>query len=149
MKSSVFCGDVRVPECADSATRAPVYQPRVGEGLEVTRSGKSRDINCYVRGTEGTFLTLTVGLSPIIQAGIKMSSVHKRPAPEEIDNPAMNVMMTPLRSDTTGKEVPFWASDHKSSTVMPEKTAVPSSPRWGKCRCPPNVNFWAPPTLSG
>ncbi|KAM6147531.1 LOW QUALITY PROTEIN: death-inducer obliterator 1-like [Erethizon dorsatum] len=75
---------------------------------------------------------------PSMQAGIKMSFVHKRPAPDEIENPVKKVMVTPPRGDTLGKEAAgesstaSWASDHKSSAVMAEKTAAPSPPRWAE-----------------
>ncbi|KAM6147526.1 LOW QUALITY PROTEIN: death-inducer obliterator 1-like [Erethizon dorsatum] len=73
---------------------------------------------------------------PSMQAGIKTSFVHKRPAPDEIENPAKKAMVTPPRGDALGKEVAgesstaSWASDHKSSAVMAEKTAAPSPPCW-------------------
>ncbi|KAM6147813.1 death-inducer obliterator 1-like isoform 2-T2 [Erethizon dorsatum] len=73
-----------------------------------------------------------------VQAGIKISSIHKRPAPERKENVAKKVMVTPPRSDTVGKEAacesstPSWASDHNYNAVKPENTAAPSPPRFCK-----------------
>ncbi|XP_013373688.1 PREDICTED: death-inducer obliterator 1-like [Chinchilla lanigera] len=92
---------------------------------------------------------------PSVQAGITVSSLHKRPASEETENPAKKVMATPSRWEDMVKEAasksstPSWARDHKASAMVPEKTAAPSPPHWGKCRCPPDVSLWAPHTLSG
>ncbi|XP_013362887.1 PREDICTED: death-inducer obliterator 1-like [Chinchilla lanigera] len=75
---------------------------------------------------------------PSVQAGITVCSVHKRPAPEETENPAKKVMATPSRGNEMGKEAagesstPSWARDHKASAMVPEKTAAPSPPHWGK-----------------
>lgn len=77
-----------------------------------------------------------------VQAGIKISSVHKRPAPERKENTAKKVMVTPPRSDTLGKEAacesstPSWASDHNYNAVKPDNTAALSPPRFCKCRYP-------------
>ncbi|XP_013000093.1 death-inducer obliterator 1 isoform X2 [Cavia porcellus] len=73
-----------------------------------------------------------------VQAGIKISSVHKRPAPERKENTAKKVMVTPPRSDTLGKEAacesstPSWASDHNYNAVKPDNTAALSPPRFCK-----------------
>ncbi|XP_021110858.1 death-inducer obliterator 1-like isoform X2 [Heterocephalus glaber] len=75
---------------------------------------------------------------PSVQAGMKMSSVHERPAPEEAEPPAKKVTVTPLGSDSMGKaaasesSTPSRAGDHKCSAVTPEKPAAPSTPCWGQ-----------------
>ncbi|XP_012885825.1 PREDICTED: death-inducer obliterator 1 [Dipodomys ordii] len=62
-----------------------------------------------------------------VQVGIKISSVHKRPAPDKKENPAKKVMVAPPRSEASGKEAacesstPSWASDHNYNAVKPEK----------------------------
>uniref|UniRef100_A0A250Y757 Death-inducer obliterator 1 n=1 Tax=Castor canadensis TaxID=51338 RepID=A0A250Y757_CASCN len=67
-----------------------------------------------------------------VQAGIKMSSVHKRPAPEKKENSAKKMMVAPPRNESTGKEAtyesstPSWASDHNYNAVKPEKLVAPS-----------------------
>uniref|UniRef100_A0A8C5LE81 Death-inducer obliterator 1 n=1 Tax=Jaculus jaculus TaxID=51337 RepID=A0A8C5LE81_JACJA len=61
-----------------------------------------------------------------VQAGIKISSVHKRLVPEKKENPLKKVVVAP-RSETLGKEVtcesttPSWASDHNYNAVKPEQ----------------------------
>lgn len=67
-----------------------------------------------------------------VQAGIKISSVHKRPAPETKENPAKKVAVAPPRGEAMGKEAPSestpsWASDHNYNAVKPEKSAALSS----------------------
>uniref|UniRef100_A0A8C6WA01 Death inducer-obliterator 1 n=1 Tax=Nannospalax galili TaxID=1026970 RepID=A0A8C6WA01_NANGA len=72
------------------------------------------------------------------QAGIKISSVHKRLAPEKKENPVKKVMAAP-RSETSGKEVtcesttPSWASDHNYNAVKPEKPTTLSPTLLSKC----------------
>ncbi|XP_047397513.1 death-inducer obliterator 1 isoform X2 [Sciurus carolinensis] len=69
-----------------------------------------------------------------VQAGIKLSSVHKRPAPEKRENLAKKMMVAPSRSEALGKEAPCesstpsWASDHNYNAVKPEKTVALSPP---------------------
>ena len=50
--------------------------------------------------------TLIIGISLIIQVGIKISSVHKRLASEKRENPVKKVMLA-SRSETSGKEAFF------------------------------------------
>uniref|UniRef100_H0X9W8 Death-inducer obliterator 1 n=1 Tax=Otolemur garnettii TaxID=30611 RepID=H0X9W8_OTOGA len=67
-----------------------------------------------------------------VQAGIKISAMHKRPAPEKKENTVKKVLMAPSRNEALGKEAacesstPSWASDHNYNAVKPEKTAAPS-----------------------
>ncbi|XP_011789857.1 PREDICTED: death-inducer obliterator 1 isoform X2 [Colobus angolensis palliatus] len=67
-----------------------------------------------------------------VQAGIKISSVHKRPAPEKKETTVKKAVVVPARSEALGKEAacesstPSWASDHNYNAVKPEKTAAPS-----------------------
>uniref|UniRef100_A0A2K5EXG4 Death-inducer obliterator 1 n=1 Tax=Aotus nancymaae TaxID=37293 RepID=A0A2K5EXG4_AOTNA len=67
-----------------------------------------------------------------VQAGIKISSVHKRPAPEKKETTVKKAVVAPARSEALGKEAacesstPSWASDHNYNAVKPEKTAAPS-----------------------
>ncbi|XP_008067762.1 death-inducer obliterator 1 [Carlito syrichta] len=67
-----------------------------------------------------------------VQAGIKISSMHKRPAPEKKENTVKKAMVAPSRNEALGKEAacesstPSWASDHNYNAVKPEKTAAPS-----------------------
>lgn len=73
-----------------------------------------------------------------VQAGIKTSSVHKRPAPETKENPAKKVAVAPPRGEAVGKEAPSestpsWASDHNYNAVKPEKSAALSSSLLCKC----------------
>ncbi|KAM4831250.1 death-inducer obliterator 1 isoform X1 [Urocitellus parryii] len=69
-----------------------------------------------------------------LQAGIKISSMHKRPAPEKKENLAKKMMVAPSRSEALGKEAPCesstpsWASDHNYNAVKPEKTVALSPP---------------------
>lgn len=73
-----------------------------------------------------------------VQAGIKISSVHKRPAPEKKENPTKKVVLAPPRGEAVGKEAPSestpsWASDHNYNAVKPEKSAALSSALLCKC----------------
>ncbi|XP_063104170.1 death-inducer obliterator 1-like isoform X2 [Cavia porcellus] len=74
---------------------------------------------------------------PSVQAGVTTSSVHKRPPPDEIENPVKKAMITP-RGDTMGKEaankssMPSRASNHQASAAVPQKTAAPSPLCWSK-----------------
>ncbi|XP_067564783.1 death-inducer obliterator 1 [Pseudorca crassidens] len=69
-----------------------------------------------------------------VQAGIKISSVHKRLAPDKKENAAKKVALVPPRSEVLAKEppcessTPSWASDHNYNAVKPEKTAAPWPP---------------------
>ncbi|NIG58834.1 death-inducer obliterator 1 [Pontoporia blainvillei] len=69
-----------------------------------------------------------------VQAGIKISSVHKRLAPDKKENTAKKVAVVPPRSEVLAKEptcessTPSWASDHNYNAVKPEKTAAPWPP---------------------
>ncbi|KAL0594526.1 Death-inducer obliterator 1 [Plecturocebus cupreus] len=66
------------------------------------------------------------------QAGIKISSVHKRPAPEKKETTVKKAVAAPARSEALGKEAacesstPSWASDHNYNAVKPGRTAAPS-----------------------
>ncbi|XP_012510087.1 PREDICTED: death-inducer obliterator 1 [Propithecus coquereli] len=68
-----------------------------------------------------------------VQAGIKISAMHKRPAPEKKENMVKKVMVALCRNEALGKEAtcesstPSWASDHNYNAVKPEKTAAPSA----------------------
>ncbi|KAM9250145.1 death-inducer obliterator 1 [Dugong dugon] len=65
-----------------------------------------------------------------VQAGIKISSMHKRPAPDKKENIVKKTVVAPSRSDapvtetTPGSGTPSWASDHNYNAVKPEKTAA-------------------------
>ncbi|GAB1287323.1 Death-inducer obliterator 1 [Apodemus speciosus] len=67
-----------------------------------------------------------------VQAGIKISSVHKRLASEKRENPVKKVTLA-SRSETSGKEAtcesstPSWASDHNYNAVKPEKPEKPTA----------------------
>lgn len=67
-----------------------------------------------------------------VQAGIKISSVHKRLASEKRENPVKKVTLA-SRSETSVKEAtcestPSWASDHNYNAVKPEKPEKPEKP---------------------
>ncbi|XP_007520437.2 death-inducer obliterator 1 [Erinaceus europaeus] len=63
-----------------------------------------------------------------VQAGIKISSVHKRPAADKKENTLKKVVVALPRSEVLMKEAtcesstPSWASDHNYNAVKPEKT---------------------------
>lgn len=65
-----------------------------------------------------------------VQAGIKVSSVHKRPAPDKRENTVKKAVVAPARSEVLVKETtcesstPSWASDHNYNAVKPEQTAA-------------------------
>ncbi|KAI5279840.1 Death-Inducer Obliterator 1 [Manis pentadactyla] len=68
-----------------------------------------------------------------VQAGIRISSVHKRPAPDKKENPVKKVVVAACRSEALTKEAacestPSWASDHNYNAVKPERTAAPWPP---------------------
>ncbi|XP_057560262.1 death-inducer obliterator 1 isoform X2 [Hippopotamus amphibius kiboko] len=69
-----------------------------------------------------------------VQAGIKISSVHKRPAPDKKENTVKKAAGAPPRSEGLAREptcessTPSWASDHNYNAVKPEKTAAPWPP---------------------
>lgn len=85
-----------------------------------------------VTEAEVSLQTLIIGISLIIQVGIKISSVHKRLASEKKENPVKKVMVAP-RSEASGKEItcesttPSWASDHNYNAVKPEKPEKPTA----------------------
>uniref|UniRef100_G3SWP5 Death-inducer obliterator 1 n=1 Tax=Loxodonta africana TaxID=9785 RepID=G3SWP5_LOXAF len=68
-----------------------------------------------------------------IQAGIKISSMHKRPAPDRKENIVKKTVVAPSRNEALVKETtpesstPSWASDHNYNAVKPEKTAAISA----------------------
>ncbi|XP_072657760.1 death-inducer obliterator 1 isoform X1 [Canis lupus baileyi] len=64
-----------------------------------------------------------------VQAGIRISSLHKRPAPDKKENTVKRATMAPTRSEVLAKEAtsegtPSWASDHNYNAVKPEQTAA-------------------------
>ncbi|XP_058143282.1 death-inducer obliterator 1 [Dasypus novemcinctus] len=65
-----------------------------------------------------------------VQAGIKISSMHKRPAPDKKENIVKKTVVAPSRNEAHVKETasesstPSWASDHNYNAVKPEKTAA-------------------------
>ncbi|XP_062947763.1 death-inducer obliterator 1 isoform X2 [Cynocephalus volans] len=68
-----------------------------------------------------------------VQAGIRISPLHKRPAPEKKEGSVKKAVVALSRSEALGKETacesstPSWASDHNYNAVKPEKTAALSS----------------------
>ncbi|XP_037668089.1 LOW QUALITY PROTEIN: death-inducer obliterator 1-like [Choloepus didactylus] len=73
-----------------------------------------------------------------IQAGIKISSVHKRPAPDKKENIVKKTAVAPSRNEalikeTTSESTPSWASDHNYNAVKPEKTTALSPSLLYKC----------------
>lgn len=92
--------------------------------------------------------TLIIGISLIIQVGIKISSVHKRLASEKKENPVKKVMAP--RSEASGKEItcesttPSWASDHNYNAVKPEKPTALSPTLLSKCTYHPKAGFTGP-----
>lgn len=89
--------------------------------------------------SEGSVLIcVMIGVLPIIQAGIKVSSVHKRPAPDKKENSVKKAAVAPARSEVLVKEAPCestpsWASDHNYNAVKPEQTAAPRPSLLCKC----------------
>ncbi|XP_012915603.1 death-inducer obliterator 1 isoform X1 [Mustela putorius furo] len=64
-----------------------------------------------------------------VQAGIRVSAVHKRPAPDKKENTVKKALVAPSRSEVLVKEAasegtPSWASDHNYNAVKPEQTAA-------------------------
>ncbi|CAK6447258.1 unnamed protein product [Pipistrellus nathusii] len=65
-----------------------------------------------------------------VQAGIKVSSVPKRPAPDKKENAMKKAVVAPARTEVLVKETtcesstPSWASDHNYNAVKPEQTAA-------------------------
>ncbi|XP_036179430.1 death-inducer obliterator 1 isoform X2 [Myotis myotis] len=65
-----------------------------------------------------------------VEAGIKVSSVPKRPAPDKKENAMKKAVVTPARTEVLVKETtcesstPSWASDHNYNAVKPEQTAA-------------------------
>ncbi|XP_045742037.1 death-inducer obliterator 1 [Mirounga angustirostris] len=64
-----------------------------------------------------------------VQAGIRISAMHKRPAPDKKENTVKKAMVAPSRSEVLMKEAtsegtPSWASDHNYNAVKPEQTAA-------------------------
>ncbi|XP_076973462.1 death-inducer obliterator 1 [Tamandua tetradactyla] len=64
-----------------------------------------------------------------IQAGIKISSMHKKPAPDKKENIVKKTLVAPSRNEalketTSESSTPSWASDHNYNAVKPEKTAA-------------------------
>lgn len=79
-----------------------------------------------------------IGVLLVIQAGVRISSVHKRPAPDKKENIAKKATVAPSRSEVFVKEAtcegtPSWASDHNYNAVKPEQTAAPWPPLLYKC----------------
>lgn len=96
-----------------------------------------------------------IGVLLIIQAGIKISSVHKRPAPDKKENTVKKAMVAPSRSEVLIKETtcesstPSWASDHNYNAVKPEQTAAPWPSLLYKCMYHLGGSLWTLPSLSG
>ncbi|ELK04400.1 Death-inducer obliterator 1 [Pteropus alecto] len=73
-------------------------------------------------------LTLPKGSA---QAGIKISSVHKRAVPDKKESTLKKAVAAPARGEVPTKDVtcesstPSWASDHNYNAVKPEQTAAP------------------------
>ncbi|KAM7126919.1 death-inducer obliterator 1 isoform 2-T5 [Molossus nigricans] len=65
-----------------------------------------------------------------VQAGVKVSSVHKRPVPDKKENAVKKAVVAPVRNEVLVKEAtcesstPSWASDHNYNAVKPEQTAA-------------------------
>ncbi|XP_023603210.1 death-inducer obliterator 1 isoform X2 [Myotis lucifugus] len=65
-----------------------------------------------------------------VEAGIKVSSVPKRPAPDKKENAMKKAVVAPARTEVLVKETtcesstPSWASDHNYNAVKPEQTAA-------------------------
>ncbi|XP_054549884.1 death-inducer obliterator 1 [Talpa occidentalis] len=63
-----------------------------------------------------------------VQAGVKVSSVHKRPAPDRKENAMKKAVVALPRNEGLVKEAPSesstpsWASDHNYNAVKPERT---------------------------
>lgn len=79
-----------------------------------------------------------IGVLPVIQAGIRVSAVHKRPAPDKKENTVKKALVAPSRSEVLVKEAasegtPSWASDHNYNAVKPEQTAALWPPLLYKC----------------
>lgn len=101
----------------------------LGRELEVTL----RHILAFiVKGSKRRLTSdlLMVGVSLIIQAGVKVSSVHKRPVPDKKENAVKKAVVAPVRNEVLVKEAtcesstPSWASDHNYNAVKPEQTAA-------------------------
>nr|XP_058933128.1 death-inducer obliterator 1-like [Kogia breviceps] len=63
-----------------------------------------------------------------VQAGIKISSVHKRLSPEKKKNTVKKMAVVLAKELTCESSTPSWASDHNYNAVKPEKTAAPWPP---------------------
>uniref|UniRef100_A0A8C3X5B2 Death-inducer obliterator 1 n=1 Tax=Catagonus wagneri TaxID=51154 RepID=A0A8C3X5B2_9CETA len=69
-----------------------------------------------------------------VQAGVKVSSVHKRLAPDRKENAGKKAAPAPPRSQGLAQEpasessTPSWASDHNYNAIKPERTATPRPP---------------------
>ena len=89
--------------------------------------------------SKGSSLTsLMIRVLLVIQAGIRISSLHKRPAPDKKENTVKRATMAPTRSEVLAKEAtsegtPSWASDHNYNAVKPEQTAALWPPLLYKC----------------
>lgn len=74
-----------------------------------------------------------------VQAGIRVSAVHKRLAPDKKENAVKKAVLAPARSEAPVKEAPCesstpsWASDHNYNAVKPEQTAAPRPSLLCKC----------------
>lgn len=79
-------------------------------------------------GSVGPPLTM-LGVLLNLQAGIAVSSMHKRPAPDKKESTVKKAAVAPVRSevlvkDTTCDSTPSWASDHNYNAVKPQQTAA-------------------------
>uniref|UniRef100_A0A4X2LR13 Uncharacterized protein n=1 Tax=Vombatus ursinus TaxID=29139 RepID=A0A4X2LR13_VOMUR len=74
-----------------------------------------------------------------VQAGIKISSVQKRPAPDKEENIAKKTMVTTpwneglVKETTSENSISSWVLDHNYNAVKPEETAAISSSLSYKC----------------
>ncbi|XP_019492765.1 PREDICTED: death-inducer obliterator 1 isoform X1 [Hipposideros armiger] len=65
-----------------------------------------------------------------VQAGIRISSIHKKPVPDKKENTVKKALAAPARNEVVIKETtcesstPSWASDHNYNAVKPEHTAA-------------------------
>nr|KAF6471091.1 death inducer-obliterator 1 [Molossus molossus] len=95
-----------------------------------------------------------------VQAGVKVSSVHKRPVPDKKENAVKKAVVAPVRNEVLVKEAtcesstPSWASDHNYNAVKPEQTAAlwPSllcKCKWVRCLLKQPATSGRPPHFSG
>ncbi|KAG8513298.1 Death-inducer obliterator 1, partial [Galemys pyrenaicus] len=97
------------------------------EKLGLPRGSVQRLLRVEAETGGGMSPSLTLGRAAR-QAGVKVSSVHKRPAPDKKENAARKAVVALARSEVLVKEAPCesstpsWASDHNYNAVKPERT---------------------------